>query len=524
MEARDGDELFPGCVHLVPAGLRATLAGNTLSLVPPVQEHSDGLMPIDRFFQSLASERRRGAIGVLLSGSVRDGTLGLGVIKAKGGRTLAQSPQSAEHNTMPRSAILAGVADEILDPAGIAGELSAVADPTHPTYAGAREEERPAELSGARLLLAFQQSQVLAAIVESAEDAIIRKTLEGVITHWNRGAERLYGYTRDEAVGSPISLIIPEDRLEEEEEILARLRRGERIEHRDTIRVRRDGRRVPVSLSISPIRDASGRVIGAAKIARDISERTRAEEERTKLLAELQSAVEARDSFLSIASHELRTPLNTLKLKTQRLHSIVVEGGVMKMGREDLASRLAAIDRQADRIAYLIEQLLDVSRITGGTLELELEEVELMSLAREVVARFEEGAERAGCGLELSGDEPIPGTWDRARLDQVLSNLISNALKYGAGKPVEVTVRRHPTEAEILVCDHGIGVAREDQKRMFERFERLVAPQHFGGLGLGLWIVAQIVRAHGGSIHIESSPGAGACFSILLPNLVRKPR
>jgi PAS domain S-box-containing protein len=342
----------------------------------------------------------------------------------------------------------------------------------------------------------------LAALTESAEDAIVSKTLDGVITTWNKAAERLFGYSRTEAVGRPVTLIVPKHLIGEERSIMERLRRGERIEHLDTVRAHKDGHLVEVSLTISPIKDEHGIIIGASNITRDITERNR-------LLAELRSAIEARDTFLSVASHELRTPLNTLQLL---IHTTELERAQGK----DAQVSLAAIQKQATRLKGLVDRLLDVSRISTGRLELERESMDLCELTREVVGRFRDEAAQKGSAIELQCAVPEFGYWDPLRLDQVLTNLVSNAIKYGEGKPILVSITGKGRDVEVVVEDHGIGIAELDQKKLFTRFERLVSARHFAGLGLGLWISAQIIAAHGGHIAVESDIGKGARFRFTL--------
>ncbi len=350
----------------------------------------------------------------------------------------------------------------------------------------------------------------LAALTESADDAIVSKRLDGIITTWNKAAERLFGHRRDEIVGRSITTIVPPHLINEEKAIIERLRRGERIEHLDTVRVHKDGYMVEVSLTISPIKDERGVIIGASKIARDISERRRIETERTRLLGELRRAVEVRDTFLSVASHELRTPLNTLKLLIQ---TVQVARSLGKNAEFDID----AIDRQSERLIALVDRLLDVSRLSGGKLELEPEAVDVAALTRDVASRFRGEAAQSGSTIEVQANVHLTAQWDRIRIEQVLTNLLSNAIKYGEGKPIVVTAEGRAGCAELSVRDHGIGISPVDQKKLFTRFERLVSPRHFGGLGLGLWITAQIIEAHGGSIAVESDVGQGARFTATLP-------
>jgi len=352
----------------------------------------------------------------------------------------------------------------------------------------------------------------LAAIVESSEDAIISKNLEGIVTSWNAGAERLFGYTAEEMVGTPISRLMPPEHRQDMAEILSRIRRGERVEHFESVRMKKSGERVPVSLSVSPIRDATGRIIGAAKIARDISEQKNHLAERERLYGEAQEAARMREEFLSVAGHEMRTPLTSLQFQ---LHTVQkrLEAAQPEKAMETLARARA----QLERLASLTEELLDVTRITSGRMTLELEEVDLAQLVGETAERLREGGARAGCALTIEAPSSATGVWDRSRLDQVVTNLLSNAVKFGGGNPITVRVASDTSGAKLTVSDQGIGISAADQSRIFERFERAVSKQSYGGLGLGLWISRQIVEAHGGRIRVESTPGLGSTFEVTLP-------
>ena len=244
-------------------------------------------------------------------------------------------------------------------------------------------------------------------------------------------------------------------------------------------------------------------------------------EERTaeirNLLEDLENAVRARDALISIASHELRTPLSALQLQVH-----LVMRGLAKDSNGDpatvtLPSRFATIDRQVQRITRLVDNLLDVSRITAGKLQMEYENVDLTMVVREVISRFEEELRRAGRSVSLRGDAQVVGQWDRMRLEQIATNLLSNAVKYGQTQPIEVVVEDSGGTARLTVCDHGIGIAEKDQARIFERFERLVSGSQAGGFGLGLWIVREIVQALGGTVRVESELGVGTTFTVELP-------
>ncbi len=347
------------------------------------------------------------------------------------------------------------------------------------------------------------------AIVESSDDAIISKALDGTITSWNPAAERLFGYTADEIVGRPISVLMPAERYDDLESILGRIRVGERVDHYETVRVSKSGRKIPVSLSVSPVKDGFGRIVGAAKIARDISGRKEAEAERERLLREAQQGVQLRDIFLSVAGHELRTPLNALKLQLynleQRLTALPERGIVEKAQKE------------VDRLASLANRLLDVARLAAGGFSMAPASMDLVELVREVAARMQEDAAAAGSPIRISAPVSVVGTWDRDGLDQVVTNLLSNAIKFGRGQPIDVIVEIRSDLAGVWMRDRGVGVAPADRERIFERFERGVSDRSFGGLGLGLWIAKQIVSAHRGRIGVEIPDEPGAEFFFWLP-------
>lgn len=255
----------------------------------------------------------------------------------------------------------------------------------------------------------------------------------------------------------------------------------------------------------------------SSKLLEDL-ERSRAiAEENARLFAEAQAALQAREEFLSIASHELRTPLTPLKLRLQSLRRLLTKSSAPKV--EPL---IAKANDDVERLTRLVETLLDADAVGRGELTLQREPVDLVFLVTALIEQFKPAIERSGCAVTLSGEGALVGEWDRLRLEQVIINLLSNALKFGAGKPVEIRVDTLPgPSARLVVTDHGIGIDPARQKRLFERFERAVSPREFGGLGLGLYLTRKIVEAHGGSIGLESQPGAGTSVSVVLPLVVR---
>lgn len=232
----------------------------------------------------------------------------------------------------------------------------------------------------------------------------------------------------------------------------------------------------------------------------------------------LQKAIELRDEFLSIASHELNTPITSLKLQTQGLQRLLSKNGEhATIPREKLQKTLDTTERQVSRLSKLISNLLDVTRIGSGRMSLEPEDVDLADLIADVVDRTSDQARASGSVIKLNVSEPITGNWDRFKLEQVFLNLLTNALKFGSGKPVEVSLSSTGEKAVVSVRDQGIGIEAEDLSRIFERFERAVCASTVSGLGLGLFIAREIVETHGGMIRVESAPDEGSTFLVELP-------
>jgi PAS domain S-box-containing protein len=355
----------------------------------------------------------------------------------------------------------------------------------------------------------------LAAIVESSEDAIVGKDLNSIVTSWNAAAERMFGYSSAEMIGKSIRLIIPNDRQREEDDVLRKIRRGQRIEHHETIRRRKDGTLLPVSLTISPIRDEQGLVIGASKIARDITERMRADEERQRLLEVARSASRLKDEFLATLSHELRTPLSAIVGYIRLMQS-----GLLTAERQSQA--IDTVGRNATSLTQIVEDVLDVSRIVSGKLRLNVQPVDLSEVVREAVETMQPAADAKGIRVDVIID-PV-GTQvsgDPDRLRQVLWNLCSNAVKFTArGGRVQVRLERVNSHVEVTVADTGIGIPADFLPRLFDRFTQAdsgVSRLH-GGLGLGLAISRHFVELQGGRISAQSpGPGHGSTFRVELP-------
>ena len=350
--------------------------------------------------------------------------------------------------------------------------------------------------------------ELLAAIVSSSDDAIISKTLDGIITSWNAGAERLFGYSAAEAIGQSIYLIIPEDRLDEEKMILGRLRRGERVDHFETVRRTKDGRVVDLSLTISPIQDETGQLVGASKVARDISLQKRAQRE-------LQEADTKKNEFIALLAHELRNPLGPIRHAANILRARTPTP-------DELQWATKIIDRQTEHMTRLVDDLLDVSRITRGTIELRREPVDVADVLKTAVEASNALIERFCHQLRVTPPAtPLYVEGDTTRLTQVVSNLLDNAAKYtDPGGRIWLSAERDGEQAVIRVKDTGIGIAPELLPRIFDMFTQSALPleRAQGGLGVGLSLVERLVKLHGGTVSAHSSGlGQGSQFVIRLP-------
>jgi PAS domain S-box-containing protein len=361
-------------------------------------------------------------------------------------------------------------------------------------------ERKKAEVAQARL----------AAIVESSDDAILSKSLDGTILSWNAGAERIFGYSTDEAVGRSITLIIPAERLDEERDILARLRRGERIDHFETVRVTKAGRRVDISLTVSPIRDAEGHIVGASKVARDVTEKKRAEEA-------LREADRKKDDFIALLAHELRNPLAPIRNGLQVMRLASGDTGAVTRAREMMGRQLAHMVR-------MVDDLLDVSRIGRNKMELRLARVTLAEVVASAVETARPVLDEAGHELTVSlPAAPVQLDADLTRLAQVFSNLLTNSAKYTPrGGRVWLSAERAGGLVIVSVRDTGIGIPATALPTIFDMFSQVDRPieRSTGGLGIGLALVRGLVEMHGGTVAAESEgPGRGSTFTVTLPVL-----
>jgi len=356
----------------------------------------------------------------------------------------------------------------------------------------------------------------LQAFINNATAVISMKDLGGRFLLVNRRFEELFHVDGAQIIGKTDYDVFPTEiadaiRAHDEET----LRAGEPRQWEE-MRPHDDGPHTYLSVKFG-LRDADGAVYAIGAFSTDITERKQAEQERTRLVEQLREAVRARDEFLAIASHELKTPLTPLKLQVQSLQRQLEGARTSAQVPTRVELALGNVDRQVNRLTTLIDNLLDVSRITCGQLRLTLEDVDLSAVVSEVIERFRSEITASRSPLELYLGPNLVGSWDRGRVEQLFTNLLTNALKYAGGKPIKVVTEPRGGAARLIVQDWGMGIAPEHRDRIFQPFERAVSYQNISGFGLGLYIVRQIVEAHRGKIHLESQLGRGSTFIVDLP-------
>jgi PAS domain S-box-containing protein len=373
-----------------------------------------------------------------------------------------------------------------------------------------------------------ESEEHLRVTLASIGDAVIATDGEGCIQHMNAIAEHLTGWTEAEAIQKRLTevlVIVNEQTRQPIESPVGRVLREDVViglaNH--AVLIAKDGREIPIDDSAAPIRTSTGEVLGVVMIFRDVIERRRVDVERAALLeseraarAAAEAAVQVRDEFLSIASHELRNPVNAVQLQLAGVLREVEHGGDA-LKREWLGERIGRAQGQVNRLTRLIDNLLDVSRITAGAMVLEPEDIDLRAIIRAAVEHFRDDLKPSQAVLSLPV-EPVRGRWDPVRLDQVVSNLLSNAIKYGNGKPIELSLQAESDALRLSITDHGIGIEPDQRQRLFQQFERAVSGRQYGGFGLGLWITRRIVEAMQGTIAVvDSRPGEGSTFVVTLP-------
>lgn len=355
-----------------------------------------------------------------------------------------------------------------------------------------------------------EKQATLAAIVNSSDDAIISKTLNGIITSWNHAARKMFGYTEKEAIGKHISLIIPQERLNEETLIIESIRAGKKIDHFETVRVSKDGTRRQISLTVSPVRNSKGKIIGASKIARDISSKIEAENQRKLYTQRLQELNLHRDDFIVMTSHELKTPLTVILANLQLLQQI--------MSADKNVSFVNTSLKQVLKLSGLVSDLLDVSKIQSGSLELNTSLFNLQVLVKEIVNNLQKTAKDHKLVFKDKVHKLMLNA-DQKRIEQVIINFISNSIKY-MPSPGDIVIETHQKDGNVIlsVRDTGIGIPEKDLNNIFMRFYRVSgSASSFSGSGIGLFVSSEIIKAHRGRIWVESKIGKGSVFYFSIP-------
>jgi PAS domain S-box-containing protein len=355
-----------------------------------------------------------------------------------------------------------------------------------------------------------EKQGMLAAIVDSSDDIIVSKTLDGIITSWNKAAERMLGYTEQEIVGKHISLIIPPERLQEESYIIGEVSKGNKVDHFQTVRMGKNDRQVQLSITVSPIVDDNGNIIGASKIARDVSDQIKGQKEMAQLLEQVKALNAKKDEFIGLASHELKTPLTSISGYLQLLERMITD----EKGKQFLAkTRL-----QVKKLSSLVSDLLDVSTIEAGKLRFAVDSFDIRQVIENVIELFEHGNNGYQITLETNLSE-IYVNGDAHRIEQVINNLLTNAIRYSPGaNQIIITLTHEQENIKVGVRDFGVGIAREKLEQIFSRFYRVESTNpHISGLGIGLYLSKDIITRHNGNIWADSEPGAGSTFWFTLP-------
>ncbi len=350
---------------------------------------------------------------------------------------------------------------------------------------------------------------ILAAIVDSSDDAIISKTVDGIITSWNQSATNMFGFSEEEVIGKHISIIIPPERFEEETGIIENIRKGNKVDHFETERVTKDGTKKNISVTVSPIKDHKGIIIGASKTARDISSKKEAEKQQELYTERLKELNQHKDEFMVMASHELKTPVTVILANLQIL-KLLLEGD----------THSAFVDKtlkQMLKLSNLIGNLFEVSKIQAGKLILNISTFDANLLVKEVAANMQQTT--LTHRILYTSNPGIAVSADHYKIEQVIVNLVSNAIKYMT-EPGDINVKIEKTEDNLLfrVSDNGVGIPEKDIENIFQRFYRVSgSASSFAGSGVGLYISSEIIKAHGGKLWAESEIGKGSTFYFSIP-------
>ena len=357
--------------------------------------------------------------------------------------------------------------------------------------------------------LELKQS-ILSAIVNSSDDAIISKTLDGIITSWNPAATRMFGYKETEAIGKHISLIIPPDRIQEETVIINSIRSGKKIDHFETVRLAKDGSRKYISLTVSPIKNSRGKIVGASKIARDISLKIEHEKQQQLYTEQLQELIRYKDEFMAMASHELKTPLTIILANLQILQ--------LMMEKDPNVRFVNNMVKQSLKLSDLITRLLNVSKIQSGKLELNLSVFDMHTLIKEVTETVQQTTQTQHLIYKGYRGKSFVNA-DREKIEQVMVNLLGNAIKYMPQEgDINIKLQKKGAYLIISVEDRGVGIPKRDLENIFQRFYRVSGiPSSYSGSGIGLYISAEIIKMHHGKIWAESNMGSGSVFYFSIP-------
>jgi len=355
------------------------------------------------------------------------------------------------------------------------------------------------------------RQRIMASIVESTDDAIISKTLSGVITSWNKGAEKILKYTEAEILGKSITLLLPSDKIGEESLIIDKIASGETIDHFETKRITKDGHSIPVSLTISPVKNSYGQIIGASKILRDITVQKLAEQALQQHSESLEILNAKKDEFIGLASHELKTPITSINGYLQ-----IIDQKVSSDDDNKVFIHKALL--QVKKLSALIADLLDVSKIESGKLPLSFTTFNFLHLVNDVIELLQHSNHSHEIVVNCNATNWII-TADKQRIEQVIINLISNAVKYS---PNDIRVFVHITCSEdqmvFSVQDFGIGIAQKYHKHIFSKFYRAEdLKANISGLGIGLYISSQIISRHSGKLWFDSKPNEGSTFFFEIP-------
>ncbi len=354
-----------------------------------------------------------------------------------------------------------------------------------------------------------EKQGMLAAIVDSSDDTILSKTLDGIITSWNKAAEHMFGYPEAEAKGKHITLIIPKERLDEETFIIREIRKGNKVDHFQTERMAKDGTLIPISLSVSPILDRDGNVVGASKIARDISVQQADAAEKERLYEQVKALNTRKAEFIGLASHELKTPLTSINGYLQILHKSVKE--------EKSQQFLMKSQKQVKNLIRLVNDLLDITKIEEGKLNFIMDKFNIRDVVADGIELISIANNKHRINLHSDLNELVIDG-DYYRVEQVVINLLTNAVRYAPDShEIEVYLERSAEEVKVGVRDFGMGIPADKLENIFSRFYRVDDNSSVSGLGIGLYLSHQIITGHKGRIWVESDFGTGSIFWFSLP-------